>query len=171
MKLIKLSYKGFEFPINPRSIQIDFAKKISTRTLPFAKGRAQEICFEPCVISGSGSLTGSNARRQAHELMRIFKSEGSAYLFSPEGTPLKAFFQALRVSYNAEKECVDYTFTFVEDGADKSCSYPFGFTYAQAGENLYDIANRTDTDAATLFNSNCFADMFAVEEGDKVWLN
>lgn len=170
MNFIKMSYKGLSFDVNPSSIKAEFTKSIAEKNILFKSGRVQEICFEPAKISGSGKLTGDNARQCAHSLMRIFKSKGSGYLFAPDISPMKAFFSELSISYNASENCVSYSFTFVEDSENKSFSFDFGYTYALEGENLYDISNRTDVAVEKLFEYNDYADLFSVSEGDRIWL-
>lgn len=170
MKLIKMSYKGFIFDVNPSSIKAELSKSIAKKSILFKSGRAQEMCFEPAKISGSGRFTGDNARQCAHNLMRVFKSRGPAYLLAPDIPPMKAYFSDLSISYNADENCVSYSFAFIEDSEDKQFSYDFGYTYALEGENLYDISNRTDVDIERLFEYNDYPDLFSVSEGDKVWL-
>lgn len=170
MKLIKMSYKGFVFDVNPSSIRAEFSKNMAKKNILFKSGKAQEVCFEPAKISGSGRFAGDHARQYAHSLMRIFRSKGSAYLFAPDFEPMKAFFSDLSISYNAGENCVSYTFSFIEDSENKQFSFDFGYTYALEGENLYDISNRTDVAVEKLFEYNVYPDLFSVNEGDKVWL-
>ncbi|MBR3148970.1 MAG: hypothetical protein IKF64_02280 [Eubacterium sp.] len=170
MTLIKMSYKGFVFNVNPSSIKSDFSKKIETKVIPFGFGKSTEVCRLPVVISGSGKFCGADAGEKAHELMRIFEKGGASYLFAPHIAPMKAFFTDLSMSVNAEEDCVDYTFSFTEECTEKKSRYSFGYTYARRGENLYDIANRCSVKSEKLFEANDYMDMFSVQEGDKVWL-
>ena len=171
MKMIKMSYKGCTLDVNPRTISAEMKKSVAVKPVPFFHGRVQEVCSLPMVISGEGSFIGKDAEAQAFSLMRLFKSKGSAYLFAPCFSPVRAYFTELKLFSNAEKGCVDYTFRFVEDCQNKNDKIDFGFTYALGGENLYDIANRTGVPVETLFQRNDYKDLFCVTEGDKVWLN
>lgn len=170
IQLIKMNYKGFSINVNPSSIKIDYSKTIAKKTSVFSTSTTQEICFEPTIISGSGKFAGENARDYANRLARVFKTKGSAYLFVPDGMPIKAFFKSLNISYDSESNCVSYSFEFVEDYQGKSTSYDFGYTFARKGENLFDISSRTDVDIQKLFENNNFTDLFSVKEGDRVWL-
>lgn len=170
MKLIKMSYKGFTFEVNPQTISIDYSKSVSTRSFPFFTSKAQEISINPTKISASGKFVGESAREFANKFERVFKSKGSAYLFVVDSTPIKAFFTALNISFDSKENAVSYTFEFVEDYQGKQRYFDFGYTYAKDGENLYDIANRTGVSVETLYDLNNFCDLFAVEGGDKVWL-
>ncbi|MFR5875368.1 MAG: hypothetical protein ACLUFN_02635 [Eubacterium sp.] len=170
MNTIKMNYKGFSFDVNPTSIKTELSKNIAKKSILFKSAKTQEVFFEPARISGSGRFVGTDARQKAHNLMRIFKSKGSAYLFAYDMPPMKAFFCNLSVSYSAKENCVSYTFSFVEDCNDKQFSYDFGCTYALEGENLYDISNRTDVAVERLFEYNNYSDLFSVRKGDRVWL-
>ena len=171
MQYIKMSYKGVVFNVNPSGIKISMKKGVSRRTVPFGTSRAQEISTMPVVISGEGTFTGSDAFERAQELMRVFDDKGSAYLFLPDAMAMKAYFNALDISYDAAKNRVDYTFAFTRDYNGRSNVYNPGFTKVKRGENLYDIANRCNVRTDNLFISNDFKDMFSVKEGDRVWLN
>lgn len=171
MRCIKMSYKGFEFPVNTGSIKAELSKKINTFHIPKGSARAQEICFNPAVISGGGSFTGDTAEEMAHMLIRAFQSEGAAYLFSPLFSPMKMYFSDLKLSADAENNQINYSFTFVEESADKRKRYEFGYTYALAGENLFDVANRCGVSFEKIAGANSSRDMFSVNEGDKLWLS
>lgn len=170
MKLIKMSYKGFVFSANPSSIKIQLSKYVSKRNIPFFTSKTQEICFQPARITGKGIFVGNDAGELADKLMRVFKSEGSGYLFLPNSEPVPAYFDALDISYDAEKNCVSYTFSFIEDCKGKKHNFDFGYTFALAGENLYDVANRTDVSIEKLVACNDFKDLFSLTEGDRVRL-
>lgn len=170
MKTIKMGFRGFVFDVNPSSIKLEYSKSVASKVVLFSTGRTQEVSFDATKISGSGKFVGKNAREYAYSLESVFKHKGSSFLFIPDGTPIKAFFTKLNISYNAEENSVSYSFEFVEDYQGERDSYDFGFTYALDGENLYDIANRTNVDVADLFSHNDYMDLFSVEGGDKVWL-
>ena len=122
-------------------------------------------------IKGNGKFVGSNAGEKAHELIKVFQSKGSSFLFSHDLPPMRAYFSSLDISYNAVEECVDYSFEFIEDSDAKNPIRNFGYTFALANENLYDIANRTSVGVEKLFKCNNYPDLFSVREGDKVWLS
>lgn len=170
MNTAKMGYKGMTFDVNPKSVKTDFSKKIAIKTIPFGFGKSAEICKMPVKITGSGAFYGSTAGQEAHKLMQVFEKGGSSYLFMPKLAPIKAFFTDLTMRVGADSESIEYTFSFTEDCTEKRSSYPFGYTYALEGENLYDIANRCEVAADVLFRANDYMDMFSVREGDKVWL-
>ncbi len=170
MKWITMQYKGFTFHINPKTVKLQMTKSISTAKHPFFKTDTQETGTLPCTVSGSGILTGKDAGEQALRLAALFQQKGSATLFAPSLPALRMYFQSLSISNDAESSALQYTVTFVQDTGAKQPVYDFGYTFAKAGENLFDIANRTGTPLETVVAANDFATLFAVREGDKVWL-
>ena len=171
MKCITMSYKGFEFPVNVKSINASFSKRISNIPIPKKSAKSQEICFNPAVIKGEGCFVGEGANEKAQLLITAFRGKGSAYLFSPIFSPIKAYFSDLKLSADSEKNCIEFSFTFTEDATGKKRYYDFGYTFALPGENLFDIANRCDVSPEKISKANDFKDMFSVSQGDKVWLN
>lgn len=169
MQLIKMNYKGFEFDVNPSTVKLDYSKNIAKQFMIDSTDKTQEMSVSPVVITGNGSFVGNDARDKAYQLQHIFKSKGSDYLFLSSFQPVRAFFKNLVISIDAKRYVVDYTFTFVEDYAGKKLQYEFGYTLAETGENLFDIANRLGVDVELLVAKNDFEDIFAVKEGDKVY--
>ena len=156
MQAITMTYKGFCFDANPAYIKAEYSKNIASKSVLFKSAKQQEISFKAAKIKGNGKFVGSNAGEKAHELIKVFQSKGSSFLFSHDLPPMRAYFSSLDISYNAVEECVDYSFEFIEDSDAK---------------NLYDIANRTSVGVEKLFKCNNYPDLFSVREGDKVWLS
>ena len=171
MELIKMNYKGITLSVNPATIKTEMARSLAKKAALFSTSRVQDMCFEPTKISGSGYLVGANARCDAYEIIRTFKSKGSAYLFVPGFAPIRAFFSSLSIWYDSKISCVNYIFEFVEDCVEKKGGADFAYTYAAPGENLYDISNRTNVSVEDIFDSNDYKDLFSVKGGDKVWLS
>ncbi len=169
MQLIKMTYKGFEFDVNPSTVKLDYSKNIATQFMIDSTDKTQEMSVLPVIITGNGSFVGNDARDKAYQLQQIFKSNGSDYLFASGFEPIRAFFKNLSISTDAKRGIVDYTFTFVEDYQGKKLQYDFGYTLAENGENLFDIANRLGVSVELLVAKNDFEDVFAVKEGDKVY--
>lgn len=170
MQTITMNYKGFCFNANPAYIKAEYSKNIASKTVLFKSSKQQEISFKAAKIKGKGKFVGTDAGEKAHELIKVFRSKGSAFLFSPDLPPMTAYFSALDISYNAVENCVDYSFEFIEDSNAKNPVRNFGYTFALDGENLYDIANRTSVGVDKLFKCNNYPDLFSVSKGDKVWL-
>lgn len=170
MQYIKMSYKGFSFDANPSSLTARYSKNVSKKRIPFSASASQEVGPSEAVISGEGSFVGAGAMKRAHELLRIYNKKGSDYLFCPHALPIKAYFSELDISYSSAENKVSYCFTFVQDSSEKASDYSFKYTIANAGENLFDVANRTGVDIEKIVASNDYEDLFSISEGDKVWL-
>lgn len=169
--MIKMEYRGLSFPINPASIKTKFSKNIKSKTIPFAFCKVQEINDYPTVVTANGKFVGSSAMQFSYELMRVYKQNGSSYLLMPDSLPVKAYFKNLELSYDAKNSCVNYQVEFIEDVSSKKGKFDFGYTYALANENVYDVANRTNVDVEKIVEHNDFCDLFSLKEGDKVWLS
>lgn len=169
--MIKMEYRGLRFPINPSSIKTKFSKNISSKAIPFSFCKVREINDNPTVITGSGKFVGSKATQFSYELMRVYRKKGSSYLLMPDSLPVKAYFKNLELSYDAKNNCVDYRVEFIEDVGNKKDKFDFGYTYALAGETVYDVANRTNIAVDKIVEYNDFCDLFSLKEGDKVWLS
>ena len=169
MQLIKMTYKVFEFDANPSIVKLDYSKNIATQFMIDSTDKTQEMSVSPVIVTGNGSFAGVDARDKAFQLQQIFKSSGSDYLFLSGFQPIRAFFKNLSISTDAKRGTVDYSFTFVEDYNGKKLQYDFGYTMAEKDENLFDVANRLGVGVELLVAKNDFEDVFAVNEGDKVY--
>ena len=170
MECITMSYKGFEFPVNVKSVNARYSKRLSNIPVFKRSAKTQEICTNPAVISGEGCFFGESANEKAQMLITAFQGKGAAYLFSPIFSPIKAFFSDLTLKADAEKNCIEYSFEFTEEAGSKRRYYDFGYTFALPGENLFDVANRCNVAVEEISKANDFRDMFSVSQGDKVWL-
>ncbi len=170
MDSIQMRYKGCTLDINPEKISMHLSKRINRTVVPFVKTRTQEICRNPCIISGSGILAGEDVQQQAYALLSCYRSKGADYLFSPLLPPLKMHFTALQFYADADSNRIRYSFEFTEEPSDKRLTRSNRYTLAREGENLFDVANRTGYPVEYLAEQNHFRNLFALNEGDKVWL-
>lgn len=170
MNLLKMKYKGFEFDVNPESFKLCASKNISKKDIPSEGFVNKEINVKGLVVSGKGCFIGKDAMEKAHLLLNMFNKKSSDFLFLPTGDVVKAFFSKLDIIYSSSRDKVDYTFEFVEDYLGKKSEYTFGYTYAKRQENLFDISNRTGIKVETLADLNNVPSVFAITEGDKIWL-
>ena len=170
MNSVLMSYRGVSFSVNPKTVKTGYAKTLAVSLPLSGNAAATELAAQPATVSGRGSFCGKNARAQAQTLLSVFQETGSAWLFTPVLSPMKAFFTALEFSVDAAEEKIDFTFTFTEDKGKTAGRFDFGYTVAQAGENLFDIAARTGVPIETVMERNDFETPFAVKEGERVWL-
>lgn len=165
-----MSYKGFEAEVNPSSIELVMQREAATEKTLFSHAITSQKQERPSVIRGSGIICKGDAQRKAFELSTLFKSSGSAYLFLPVIAPVRVYFTKLKITADKNDGTLKYDFEFTEDCGSKKRYNAFNYTYAKAGENLFDIANRTGVSAEKLARLNDFKNLFSVKEGDRVWL-
>ena len=170
MDTIQMQYKGCTLQVNPEQLRLRLSKRINQTVIPFKKVHTQALCHNPCVISGSGVLTGRTARQQAYELLNCYRSQSADYLFSPLLPPLRMHFTALQLHAEADGESIRYSFEFTEAPSDRRLTRANRYTLAREGENLFDVANRTGYPVEYLAEHNGFRHLFALSEGDTVWL-
>lgn len=170
MELMKMRYKSFEFDINPKDISVSMSKNIAKNNMPYSSQLCNEVGKNSTIISGKGYFTGEKALEKVFSLVRTYNKKGSDFLFIPSSTPIKAYFSKLDVNYSSGNGRVEYSFEFVEDCQNKSDVRDFGYTYIEKNENLFDVSNRTGIAVESIVSLNDIGDVFAVREGDKLWL-
>jgi len=171
MKQLTMRYKGFAFPVNPGEISLTLSRNIRTEAAAFRRVRVSDTGKCPCTVSGSGCFFGEDAEEQAYRLMTVFQSEGAAWLYAPSLPPMRMFFQSLQIYRSADKQCVQYRFSFTEATPLKQHTRQCRYTYVRENETLFDVANRTGIAVEELAQRNCVKDLFSLGEGDKLWLN
>lgn len=170
VQYMKMKYKGFEFDVNPK----DFKTCMNKSSVKYNTVYSEQICVENgrnCVsVSGKGCFVGENAANKAFEMVRVYNKKGSDYLFLPNSVPLKMHFTSLDISYSSGNDRVDYSFVFTQESNTKNETKTPRFTYALEEENLFDVANRTGVKIETLVKCNDIGSIFALKEGDRIWL-
>lgn len=171
MQLLKMRYKDFVFASNPSKIEVLSSKSVSERALVNGGFSTAENSKNACVIKAEGTLYGEEAQSQLQGLTRLFNESGAGWLFLPNGRCFNAYFKTLITTQSADKGSVSYGITFVEKPAHRSEYYPFGYTYAQEGENAFDIAERCNISIEDLMDCNSIKTPFDIKGGDRIWLN
>ncbi len=171
MTLLNMRYKSFVFPSNPAKTEVLSSKSIACLPLLGGDFNADEIAKNASVITVSGSFYGEDALQTVRELSRVFNEGGEGWLFLPSGRCFLACFKSLLITENADKGGISYEAVFLEKSALRGKSHPFGYTFAQAGENAFDIAERCGISVEELMECNTVRNPFDIEEGDRIWLN
>lgn len=170
MQFMKMSYKGFEFTINPKDFKISMGKSTAKYTTVYDGQISSENGKGCVVVSGKGFFVGGDSAGRAFELVRVFNKKGSDYLFLPNSVPIKMLFTSLDISYSSGNDRVEYSFEFTQECNTKSEEHTVGYTYALENENLFDIASRTGIQIESIVKCNDIGDIFAIREGEKIWL-
>lgn len=76
MKSVRLKYKDYAFPKNPKSIVITSSKHLSENKINGYRTQTTEICKNPCIITVSGEIT-QNINEETEKL-KNFKMKKTA---------------------------------------------------------------------------------------------
>lgn len=169
-ELVMMKYKDFDFPSNPSKIVVKAKTNISEGCVIGESPNVSSNAKMAKEISGNGVFFDDKAIFYAQKLCDMLLSTESGILIVPGVYPMDAFFSDFSYEIDTKKNCVSYSFSFVEDCKNKNLQYDFGFTYAKSGENAFDIANRTGTDVETIIKNNVLSSPFEIKSGDKVVL-
>lgn len=167
-----MSYKGFVWPYNPKSITYSIAEAENTVLLPGGENRVEPIAQRPRVIKGEGFFYGTDAQRQMNRLEQIFLDKTSGVLFLPGRRPLHAWFTQLSVLEQVKRDTVGYAFLFTEDQggyAPEQNTYA-SYTPVQRGETLFHVACRTGIPVEELGDLNSLPGCYGLAEGYQVKL-
>lgn len=170
MQFMKMSFGGLEFSVNPKDFKISMNRNMAKYDTVYSNEVCKDNGKKCTVISGKGYFVGEDAANKAFDMVRVYNKKGSDYLFLPNSVPLKMYFSSLDISYSSGNDRVEYSFEFVQDENTKIESKVLDYTVALLNENLFDIASRTGTKIETLVKNNDIGDVFAVKEGDRIWL-
>lgn len=139
MELALMRYKGFNFRVNPLSVEITGSDSQSKYTLPF-NGEILISKGMGCrVVKGKGELKGKDCIERYAELRALQMKGGEGVLSPPGLMPFKAFFTKLVAEADVTPDRICYSFEFTEASSVPVDSLPHGHTVKE-GETLYDIA-------------------------------
>lgn len=167
---IKMRYKDFEFPQNPTQIKITRTKNINESPLFDVGSAVEEVSRNAAQITVSGKILGEESFALLSRLQMLQEQRGAGTLFLPGGEYFDAYFEKLETVRNASLNLVEYTAVFRENESHRKPEIDFGFTYAQAGENAFDIANRCSVTVESIMQANDFMSPFDITEGSRVVL-
>ncbi|MGN0522376.1 MAG: hypothetical protein ACI4IQ_07045 [Eubacterium sp.] len=170
MKTIKMKFRDFEFPVNPSSIIVASQRNISTSCSTDGSSTVQNVSQNPVTVSGEGEFFGEEPEKYCTQLNHMLRTGVSGWLFVPYAEPVKAFLSEFSYSKSVKKSCISYKFKFIQADLDRKESADFGYTYAQSGENAFDIAYREGVSVSDIMRLNDFKTPFDISDGDKVML-
>jgi len=170
MKLIKMKYKNFEFPVNPFEIKLSSCTDVETGNTVSGRSISEALQHRPVVVSGRGELFGERASEWCAYLQRLIKDSSPGWLFTVCSAPVFAYFSEFVYSFDVKRNCISYSFKFVQADTKKEEKTAFGYTYALSGENAFDIAYRSGVSVNSIMCLNDFKTPFDIAKGDKVVL-
>ena len=94
MKSVRLKYKGYTFPKNPKSIVISASKHLSENKINGYRTQTTEICKNPCIITIEGEIA-QNITEETEKLKKLQSEKDSGYLQIPYADTYDAFFEKI----------------------------------------------------------------------------
>lgn len=167
---VKMRFNDFVFPANPAELEIALSTNFSLSPVIGKGSNVQNVSVNAAVIKGRGEFYGSKAEEACHYLQHMLKLKKSGTLLLPSSSSFDAYLTEFTFKRNAEKNCISYSFVFVESSNNKNEHRRFCCTTAGAGENAFAIANRCDVSVSEIMRNNPFKTPFDIREGDRVVL-
>lgn len=169
MKSVRLKYKGYTFPKNPKSIVISASKHLSENKINGYRTQTTEICKNPCIITVEGGIT-QNITEETEKLKKLQSEKDSGYLQIPYADTYDAFFEKIEFKISAKNEKIIYKATFKENQKERLDTVKITKTTVLKGENLFDISARTGISVEKLIEINNLKSPFDIEENREVTL-
>lgn len=168
MKSNKMMFKDYVFDKNPEKILVKTSKNITKTKIPDGVTVVRENSSNCAVVTGNGKIFGSDCIIKAYRLKTLHKRKGAGKLCIPNMDAFDAIFSELTYEYNSEKNYVSYSFRFDEVETEKKDNCFFTYTFANSGENAFDVSARTGISIDKIMMLNNFKSPFDIAEGDKV---
>lgn len=167
---MKLKYKSFEFPSNPEKLEVLSSTNCSSSAVPDKNSAVQNVSVNPVIVKGSGEFYGNTCEETAAFLQNMLRDKTSGWLLLPFSIPVKAFFTSFEFCKRSSKNSVLYSFEFTEDCSGRMAERIFKYTFAEKGENAFEIANRCNVSVNDIMLFNNFKTPFDISAGDRVVL-
>ncbi len=169
MKSVRLKYKDYAFPKNPKSIVITSSKHLSENKINGYRTQTTEICKNPCNITVSGEIT-QNINEETEKLKKLQNEKNSGFLQIPYADTYDAFFEKIEFKISANSEKVIYNAVFRENQKEKLDTVKITKTTVLKDENLFDISARTGVSVENLIEINNLKSPFDIKENQEVIL-
>lgn len=133
-------FRGFEFPVNPQSLEIREGDRVRVLSLARDGHWLDERAPEPSAVSGAGIFTGPRAAADFARLRAEHRKGGSGVLILGAYRSMNAVLRSL-VCTGRQGDSVGYSFEFVESPVEKSAAEQVVHT-VRDGETMWEIAAR-----------------------------
>lgn len=167
---MRMKYKNFEFPSNPRKIEILSSSACSSKSELNGCSVVENVTVNPIVVIGEGEFFGDGGEEYCARLQNMLRDRVSGWLFVPSAPPIKAFFTEFKFGKNNKKNAVSYSFRFTEDCMDKVARVQPEYITACEGDNAFELANHFDVSVNDIMHLNDFKSPFDIKAGDRVVL-
>lgn len=168
-----LRFGTHRFRYNPHRLSITKQRRLQTYPLASSKTMFQELGYEPMVIEGEGTLTGTDVMAQLAALEQLLEQPGSQLLGLPELAPMYCYFTRLEAVGKAGPKFLTYRFTFLEDSQRSAGLQPQArYLIAERGDTIVTVAARCGLTVEELLARNpSLSGQLELQEGSMLWLN
>lgn len=168
MRLMGMRFKDFTWRDNPVSLRVASARRVGEVSIPYGESRAEELGPQCRRVSGEGYFSGPGCMDDWAALQAAFAQGGPGLLQLPGLGPFWALMDSLELMGAQGKDLVRYAFSFTEWRGGEAWRGSGSYS-AQAGESLWDYANRWQTPIQALVEANPhIQDICALKEGERV---
>lgn len=167
---MKMKFKDFTFPSNPKEIEVNASSNIQSKGIYGKNSTTENVSVNPIIISGRGEFFGDNAEELCFYLQHMLADKTAGELMLPSSAGINAFFTEFTYSKSSRKGSIEYQFVFTESCSNSNYKKTTESTIAGKNENAFDIANRCGISVSDIMKSNDFPTPFSINEGERVVL-
>lgn len=139
MKTVPMSFKGFRWHHNPKTVKFVCGRRVNEHAYPSGFSESEDNGDSCIRVYGEGELFGDDCAEQFESLLRLYRSGGAGVLVIDKLTPLTAVFEELRLIGEPRENVLGYAFVFREADTRRTGNMPERHIAAE-GENLWDIS-------------------------------
>lgn len=167
MRLMGMRFRDFTWRENPVSLRVECLRDVGEAPVPYGLSQAEDLGLRRRRVTGEGCFAGEDCMERWRALQRAYAQPGPGLLQLPGVAPFWALMERLELKGAPGRDLVGYGFSFVEcRGKAPAAGQVFS---AQAGETLWDWANRAGLPVEKLVEANPhIRDIGKLEEGEKV---
>ena len=112
--MLKMRYKGFTWPNNPKTYTISCERQTAVHKIPMGGFVVQDLGQTSTVLRGEGEFYGAGAYETYQSLLAAFSSGGAGVLVHPVWQCGAAWFTRLHLTQEPREDYVAYSFEFCE---------------------------------------------------------
>lgn len=112
--MLKMRYKGFTWPNNPKTYTISCERQTAVHKIPMGGFVVQDLGQTSTVLRGEGEFYGAGAYETYRSLLAAFSSGGAGVLVHPVWQCGAAWFTRLHLTQEPREDYVAYSFEFCE---------------------------------------------------------
>lgn len=107
-----MQFKSFIWPHNPNTFQSHLKRETVVLKYPGGGYTIQDLGTGGRTLEGKGEFFGTNAYNDFRRLAQVFCEDGAGVLYHPSWGSCTAYFTALQLLQEPQKDYVSYAFTF-----------------------------------------------------------